>query len=213
MRQAVAGVSGGVPEESWVAIQRNWFPFAINDVEVFIWVGGVFSGTWEFAFACAGVFLEVVSRVASCWRALAGTVTCVPVEAWCTSSIQVLAFALAFASVPVVGGWALLLEAVAAAGVDVPVEAIFALLDHATALAVLTVLVLEPVLSGFALLGSAFTSAGVGVPVLASSTFCRWFAEASAAFVVPEVVGAAISRVSADAFAESIIEELRSSVA
>lgn len=106
-----------------------------------------------------------------------------------------------------------MLEAVAAAGVDVPVEAIFALLDHAAALAVLTVLVLEPVLSGFALLGGAFTSAGVGVPVFAKGTFCRWLAEASAAFVVPEVVGFASSKVSADALAESIIEELRSRVA
>lgn len=106
-----------------------------------------------------------------------------------------------------------MLEAVAAAGIDVPVEAIFALLDHATALAVLTVLVLEPVLSGFALLGSAFTSAGVGVPVLVISACCRRFAEASAAFVVPEVIGVASSKVSTDAFAERIIKELRSSVA
>jgi len=211
--EAVASVGGGVPEEAWVAVQWNWFPIAINDVEVFIRMGGVFSGTWECAFAGTGVFFEVEACVASCWRALAGTVACVPVEAGFTSSFQVKAFALAVTSVPVVGGWARLLEAVAAAGFNVPVEAIFALLDHAAALAVLTVLVLEPVLSGFALSGSAFTSAGVGVPVLALKTIGSWFAEASAAFVVPEVVGIASSEVCADALAESIIEELRCWVA
>lgn len=101
-----------------------------------------------------------------------------------------------------------MLEAVAAAGFDVPVEAFVASLDHAAAFAVLSVFVSEPVLSSFAFDGGAFTSASVSVPVLAECAFFGWAAEALTAFMVPEVVGSTVAGVSTDALAEMVIEEL-----
>lgn len=102
-----------------------------------------------------------------------------------------------------------MLEAVAAASFDVPVETFVASLDHAAAFAVLSVFVSEPVLSSFAFDGGAFTSASVSVPVLANwVAFFGWAAEALAAFMVPEVVGSTVAGVSTDALAEMVIEEL-----
>lgn len=167
-----------------------------------------FSGTWEAACTAAGVFIPVGSKFASIHgsRARALAIAGVPVEAL-IANVIINTLAGTVTGVPVVVFSANLFKAVAAAAVDVPVEAFSALVNQATAFAVFTVLGNEPVEATLAFLFLAFPSAGVGVPVLAFFLCASWSAEALTAFVVPVVVSTAGTWILTDTLARVVVPE------
>ena len=91
-----------------------------------------FSSTWEAACTAASVFIPVAIVASSRGsRAHALAIAGVPVEALTAIVIIINTLAGTVTGVPVVVFSANLFKAVAAAAVDVPVEAFLASLDHA----------------------------------------------------------------------------------
>lgn len=143
--------------------------------------------------------------VGACWAvawifATAFALASVPVFISVTSLVW-HTFTRAGAGIPVVVGSALLLKAIAAASVYVPVEAISALASKAAAFACICVFVDEPVEATLAFFLFAFASAVSGVPVLSYFAGASWSTQAFAAFVVPVMVSGAVAGVCADALA------------
>ena len=207
-----------IPVLAGWAVFRDRNPVATGDVEPEAFVVGNIFSRGVSALAAAGVFVPVLSEAsgsstAHLRSAQAGASAGVPVEIL-RAFVDVKASAFARTSIPVLEFGASLLFALAAAIVGVPVLAFSAVVGQATALAVLTILVLEPERASRASLGNAFPSAGTGVPVLAFGGITlgvAWEAEALAAFVVPVLERSAsinTGGLDADALAVSVIPEL-----
>lgn len=176
-----------VPECAWWAVLWSVSPRAAVCVKPFSFVGGKVGDAGEDALAVAGSLVPVETFSATvgggCTNTLAGA--CVPVLVLSTVVLDV-ASALALVGIPEVGLWAVLLKAVAAACVNVPVVSCVALVGKATALAIDAILRDEPIFTGGALNGAAFPSAGASVPDLTFLTIDTvGEAKAFAALVVP----------------------------